>query len=30
MNANKEKFDKYMNEKTLFWVVGNEPTYIPS
>ena len=28
MEANKEKFAKYWNKNTLFWVVGNEPTYI--
>jgi 1-aminocyclopropane-1-carboxylate deaminase/D-cysteine desulfhydrase-like pyridoxal-dependent ACC family enzyme len=28
MAANKEKFAKYWNKNTLFWVVGNEPTYV--
>jgi hypothetical protein len=29
MKAKEPFFKPYMNEKTLFWVVGNEPTYIP-
>lgn len=29
MNQNKQKFTKYMGKNTLFWVVGNEPTFIP-
>lgn len=27
---NPQKFDKFWNEKTLFWVVGNEPRYVLS
>ena len=26
--ANKEKFAPYWNEKTLFWIVGNEPKFV--
>ena len=29
MKAKEPFFKPYMHEKTLFWVVGNEPTYIP-
>lgn len=30
MKSKPNEFEKYMNDKTLFWVVGNEPTYIPT
>jgi hypothetical protein len=29
MKSKEPFFKSYMNEKTLFWVVGNEPTFIP-
>lgn len=29
IDQNRGKFDKYLRDDTLFWVVGNEPTYIP-